>query len=363
MENIGILKINEMAEKTPGCIRFDKGSAKFPFPGEFLASLSGLKDDFQGKYFHYPKTGGEIFLKEEIVEFEKGNGRELSIENICVTHGGMSGIFAFLTLYAKPGDEILTNVRSFEGFGSIISQFGIKQIRVDFTSIESVSSAISKKTKAIFYNSPENPTGKVYSKVELADLLQIARKNDLFFVSDEVMSRVTYGGQIWQGPDVSDKHIIISSFSKMFFIPGSRLGWIAASKEIAENFANYFSVSSIGVNLFSQYFLARVLKTTNFEKLLKERMLVLEGRKRLMGSTLDKFGVAYFQHPQGGMNYYVDLRKNSISQCQKLLAEASIALIPGALFEGRETTFARMGFGAVDDSEITRGVELLARNI
>ena len=363
MENIGILKINELAEKTPSCIRFDKGSAKFPFPEEFLPSFSDLQREIQGKYFHYPKTGGEDLLKEEILKLEKRNGRELSLDNICVTHGGMSGIFAFLNLYAKPGDEVLTNLRSFEGFGSVITQLGIKQVRVDFENMAEVTSAVTARTKAIFFNSPENPTGKVYTKSVLMGLLKIARENDFYFVSDEVMSRIIYDGITWEGPDISAKQIAISSFSKMFFIPGSRVGWVSASKEVAENFANYFSVLSIGVNLFSQYLLALVLKNINYDHFLAKKMSVLVSRRNLMGSLFNKFGLSYFQVPEGGMNYYVDLKKDSNSQCRKLLTEANIALIPGELFEGRETTFARVGFGAVSDSEIIRGVELLARNI
>lgn len=92
-----ILEINEKAEKL-NCIRFDKGSANFPFPKESLPIFKETLREIKGKYFHYPSRKGEKALREEIAILEENNKRKISAENIIITHGGMYGLtYKFLT--------------------------------------------------------------------------------------------------------------------------------------------------------------------------------------------------------------------------------------------------------------------------
>lgn len=362
MDNIGILKINELAEKIPGIIRFDKGSGKFPFPSEFIPSFDSVKKSLRGKYFHYPQTGGERSLRESLAKWEGRNGRKLKTEDITITAGGMSGLFTFLALLSKPGDEIITSRFAFEGFTNLADYFRLKQRRVDLADIKAVERAITRRSLAVIFNSPENPTGRVYSAEETGNLVELTRRKKVWFLSDEVMNQAIYPGKRWAGPSLREKHVVVvNSFSKMWFLSGIRVGWVGCTnRKISDALANLLSIQSIGVSLPGQLLMDMILKNVDFDTFFQKRLTVLERRRKLMETELNRSGLNYLQKVDGGMNYYVDLKTDSSRIATKLIKEAKIALIPGHPFEGKSTQFARLGFGAVGENEIKRGINSLS---
>lgn len=363
MQDLEILKINEMAEKIPNCIRFDKGSAKFPFPEEFIPFVEKIKKEVRGKYFHYPRKGGEEKLKEQIVQLELKNNRQLSSKDVAVTHGGMSGLFNAFNLLVKPGNEVITNNYCFEGFSALIERFKAEHIRVNLSKAKELEKAISAKSKIIILNSPENPTGKIYSQEEINNIIELAEKRNLWLLSDEVLNQFVYNGNIWQGPSLKNERvIIINSFSKSYFIPGIRVGWIAAKNgRFIKEFNNSIEAQSVGVNLLSQLLMAEIIENVNYEKFLEKRLDVLSKRKNLFEKLLKKNNIVYLHKIEGGMNFYVDLKQDTQKFASKLLPEFSVAIIPGYAFEGKPSTFARLGFGAVSEEEISRGIEAIQR--
>jgi aspartate aminotransferase len=362
MQNIGILKINEEADKIPGCIRFDKGSAKFPFPEEFLPLIEEVKKEIKGKYFHYPKTGGEENLKKEIVKFEAENGRQISAKDVVVTHGGMSGLFSAFYLLSRPGDEVITNLYCFEGFSLLIEHFKLIQKRVNLSKIEEVEKAITPKTKIVILNTPENPTGKVYSQDEVENIVKLTKKKKLWIFSDEVMNRIVYKRNQWFGPSLKqDNVIVINSFSKMWFVPGIRVGWIATkNKRLVEELSNFFSLQSLGVNLFGQLLMAKILAKIDFKKFLRGKIEILEKRKKVFEKVLKENRIDTLCDVEGGMNFYLNLRQDTQKLALKLLKEFKMAIIPGYFFEGKISNYARLGFGAVSEEEILKGIELIS---
>jgi len=362
MKDLNILKINEKAEMTSGCIRFDKGSSKFPFPEEFLPFIDKVKKEISGRYFHYPKTGGEIDLKKEIIKLEKRNNRLLNLDNVTITHGGMSGLFTFFSCVCFPGDEVITNSSSFEGFSTICDYFKLNQKRASFNDIKQVEKIITKKTKVIIINSPENPTGKVYRKKQIDKLVELAVSKKIFLLSDEVMNKIIYENITWYGPSIKNKNVVvINSFSKTWFIPGIRLGWMATTdNKLTEKFNNSLVSQSIGVSLFSQLLMINICKKINYQSFLKKRLKILTKRKKLVKEYLKKYKVDYLQDIEGGMNYYINLKQDSSQLIPKIFSKDKIALIPGYLFEGKESTHARLGFGAVNEEEIKKGIKKIA---
>lgn len=361
MKGIKILALNELAEKSEGCIRFDKGSAKFPFPEEFLPHIDRVKKELTNHYFHYPKIGGEEGLKKQIVRLEQKNGRKMLPENIVVTHGGMSGLFTFFSAVTKPGDEVVTNIYSFEGFSTVIDYFRLKQKRVDLSNISKVKKAISKKTRAIIFNSPENPTGKVYSQKEVENFVRLANQAKIFFLSDEVMNKIIYEGTAWHGPTLKTKYeVAVNSFSKSWFIPGIRLGWLATKNEkLVQSLANSLVSQSIGVSLFSQLFLTSVCENINYSSFLKKRLAILERRRGLVKKYLVENNIEYLSEVAGGTNFYINLKEDTTQLAYRLINKYKVAVIPGVLFEGKKSTWARLGFGAVDEKNIKGGLSLI----
>jgi len=358
---ISISKINKEAEKL-NCIRFDKGSANFPFPREFLPIFRDVLKEIKGKYFHYPERRGEKVLREEIAIFEEKKGRKILPENIVITHGGMSGLFCVFSLLCKKGDEIITNRYCFEGFSVLAKYFGLKQKRVNLSNLKEVEKAINSKTKILVFNSPENPTGKVYSREEVENLVSIAKKKKIWFLSDEVMREIIYEGK-WFGPSLDyERTIVVNSFSKCWFVSGIRVGWVGSkNKRILEEISKLLDLQSIGVNLFGQILMAKILKEIDYEDFLKKRLKILSKRKKFFEQCLKKANLKHFP-VEGGMNFYIDLKRDS-EKLLKVFLKKKIAFIPGKFFEGKNSTFARFGFGAVKIEEIKKGIEIVKKLI
>lgn len=365
MQNLGIIKINEQADQIPGCIRFDKGSSKFSFPEAFLPYIDRIKGKIKGKYFQYPSTGGEPILKEHITKIESKNHRFISPHNIIITHGGMSGLFTIFAVLTKPTDEVITNNYCFEGFSALSEHFNLSQKRVDISSSQEVEKAITSRTKIILLNSPENPTGKVYSKTEIDNLVNIAEKYNIWLIADEVMHRIIYQNNTWYSSSLEgNKAIVVNSFSKSWFIPGIRVGWIVTKDlELAQKCSYMLSIQSDGVNLFGQLFMSELLADFDYEAFLKGKLEVLYERKNLFEDTLKCCNISYFHEVQGGMNFYINLKKDSKIIAKKLLNNFGVAIIPGCMFEGKDSSYARVGFGAVNKEDIVKGIEIIASTV
>lgn len=365
MQDFQVLKINKRAGEIKGCIRFDKGSAMFVFPKEFIPCIDKVKRKMLNQYFRYADSGGELNLRKEIVKLEALKERKFSAEDIVITHGGMSGLFLIFQASTKPGDEVITNDYCFEGFSGLIKTFGLVHRRADYSDINSVAKVINKRTRILILNSPENPTGKIYTKEEIDGLLKITKQNNIILISDEVMDKIIYKGNSWFGPKVQANNVVIvNSFSKTAFIPGIRVGWVASrNKNIVETCRGLIDNQSVGVNLFGQILMAEVLQSGVYHKVIKEKLAILDKRRSFFEKLLREKNISFLQAPSGGMNFYVDLGKDTKKLADKLL-KFGVAIIPGYAFEkNTKSNYARLGFGAVTEKEIKKGIEIICKFI
>ena len=126
-------------------------------------------------------------------------------------------------------------------------------------------------------------------------------------------------------------------------------------------FNSFLSIQSVGVNLFGQLLMCQVLENINYQSFLEKRMKVLNERKALVKKLLNEACINCLHEVQGGMNFYVDLKQDSTKYVSKLLTKHKIAFIPGYLFEGKPSNYARMGFGAAGKEEIMKGIKVLSQ--
>lgn len=359
-----ILQINQRAEKIKNCIRFDKGSANFPFPKEFLFFFKKASQIIKNKYFSYPSPQGDEELRELIAFFENKRNQRKNVkkDDVVITSGGMSGLFGVFSVLFKKGEEVLLNKYSFEGFSLLVKYFSLKEKRVDFSKIEECK--ISKKTKALVFNSPENPTGKVYSKNEVKKILNFCEKNNLYLISDEVMNQIVYDEKTFFGPPPKENVFIINSFSKAWFLPGLRLGWIIVkNKKFKEKLINFFALQSIGISLLSQIFMREILKKIDYEKFIKKYLKILERRRNIIQNFFLKEKISFLHKVEGGMVFYIETKKDADQVSKVLFQKYKTAVVPGKAFEGKKSTCIRVGFGSVKKEEIMKGLENIKKVI
>lgn len=351
---IKILRINELAANS-GSLRFDKGSPSPALFAKKMIDYPALFGDFPRLANYYPDKQGLNSFRQTIKKIEKNvNGRSFEENQLSITNGSISAIFMLLGVICKPGDKVLLNKIAFEGFSSIITMLNLTEVRVDFSDHEALAQSIkTSKAKVLIFNTPENPSGKIYSAIELKGIAAITNKAGITVISDEVNNQNVYSGFKYVAPNhYFDPALLISvnSVSKNYYLPGLRVGWIVAPVKINLLFQKAIQVSQVAVTPVIQLLADHVIN--NFQKEISEFRITLEQKKELMSEVLDSLGFKYLSPVGGGAVYFVDSGTDGEKLSAKLITEANIAVVPGAYFGEDWRNYLRIGFGAVSPDEI-----------
>jgi len=227
-----------------GMINLGAGDPDFDQP-EFINKA--VYDAMVAGQTHYSFTGEPDF-KEAIAKYYKKYGVDVDPKTqVLITSGGSQAIFEAFGAILDPGDELIVFDPAYTGYNTPIAYFGAKMVRArqykdkdgyfrpDFATLEA---AITDKTKAILFCTPDNPTGTVWTKDELKKLAEIAVKHDIVVISDEIYTEFIWGGKkhetIIDLPGMWERTIVLMSFSKTFAWTGCRAGYIIAGPEMAK---------------------------------------------------------------------------------------------------------------------------------
>ncbi len=225
-----------------GMINLGAGDPDFDQP-EFINKA--VYEAMKAGETHYSFTGEPDF-KEAIAKYYKKYGVDIDPKTqVLITSGGSQAIFQAFAAILNPGDELLVLDPAYTGYSAPIAYFGAKMTRAkqtldkngifrpDFANIEA---AITPKTKAILFCTPDNPTGTVWSKDELNKLAEICVKHDILAISDEIYTEFIWGGKkhntIIDLPGMWERTIVLMSFSKTFAWTGCRAGYIISGPEL-----------------------------------------------------------------------------------------------------------------------------------
>lgn len=334
----GIGKIVEMANKSnDDLIRLEIGDTDFEPPKELLKSL--VRQYCCGKT-HYSRFKGEEELIGAICECLKEEGYKVEKENLVITSGGSMGLFITMKTLINEDDEILILEPAWPHFKEICKMAGGKAICVQLNPQDNFSinkniieKHITKKTKAILINQPNNPTGRIYESKEIEIILDIIKAYNLFLICDEEYQVFQYNREIKQIADKDEKIITIRSFSKTLAVPGLRLGYIIANEKIIDNITKV----SIYTNMYSssliQCSVAEILSITDsFVFGMKKEY---EERMELLCEELEKIPNVNIRKPDGGMYVWADFSMYSSNDeeiAKFLMKNAKVVMVPGSYF-------------------------------
>lgn len=214
--------------------------------------MRNVYQNFDQKVLAYGPSQGLEFYRENLVKYYKRNGIELTKDEIIVTTAGSEACFFALLSVCDPGDEVIIPEPFYTNYNGFATWAGAKIVPLT-TKVEKgfalpeksdIEKLVSSKTKAIMLCNPGNPTGAVYSKEELEMVADIAIKNDLFVISDEVYREFVYDGaehtSILDLPQIKDQAIMVDSISKRYSACGARIGCIAAhNKELLSSLLKF----------------------------------------------------------------------------------------------------------------------------
>ncbi|MEM3566572.1 MAG: pyridoxal phosphate-dependent aminotransferase [Candidatus Bathyarchaeia archaeon] len=308
-------------------------------------------------YTHYVPAAGIPELREAIAEYiSKTRKIPVDPEEVVVTPGAKPIMFFAILACVERGEEVLYPNPGFPIYESMINFVGAKPVPIplkeenDFRlDHEYVKAKITKKTKMIILNSPENPTGGVLTREDLKVIADcIADRDDVIVLSDEIYSRIIYEGNhesIASLPGMREKTIILDGFSKTYAMTGWRLGYGVMRKDLAEKITQLMINSNSCTCAFVQMAGVEALKgpQDSVEKMVtefrKRREVIVSGLNNINGITCKK--------PKGAFYVFPNIKgtgKKSKELSDYLLNEAGVAVLPGTSFGKYGEGYLRISF-------------------
>jgi aspartate/methionine/tyrosine aminotransferase len=308
-------------------------------------------------YTHYGPSAGLPEFREAIAQYvSKTRGVKAEADEVVVTPGAKPIMFFSIFALVNPGDEVLYPNPGFPIYESLINFVEAKAVPIplleknDFRlDPEYVKKNITKKTKLIILNYPENPTGGILTKDDLKIIADcISNRDDVFVLADEIYSRIIYEGKhdsIASLPGMKDKTILLDGFSKTYAMTGWRLGYGVMRKDLAQKVAQLMTNSNSCTSSFTQIAGIEALKgpQTEPERMVaefkKRREVIVDGLNNIKGITCKK--------PRGAFYVFPNINGTGMD-CRKLgdhlLYNAGVAVLPGTSFGKFGEGYLRLSF-------------------
>ena len=329
---------------------FGEGDIAAPaFIGEAMAQA--VRD---GHVF-YTYQNGIPRLCEALSTYLSGLGaRPVAADQISVTSGGMHAIQIALELILKPGDSIVVIDPVWPNVAGASRVIGAEVRPVSMRLGETgwtldpaeVEAAVDGTTRAVFFASPNNPTGAVLSAETQAELLEICRRHGLWLLADEVYQRLTFGKNaepsLTEMSEPEERVIIFNSFSKNWAMTGFRLGWMVHPPSLARHIAMAVQYSTSGTPAFIQHAAVAALEQGEpFVAFIRD--YCAKGMAAACEVLEQVPRVRFGPRPTAGMYVFftVDGMNDSRAACRDILAATRVGLAPGALFGAHSEGFLR----------------------
>jgi aspartate aminotransferase len=308
----------------------------------------------------YTPAAGIMELREAIAEkLRRENGLDYTAEEIVVNNGAKHSLFNTFMILLDPGDEVIIQAPYWVSYPEMAKIAGGTPVIVKTDAStgfeltpDMIERALTQKTKAINLNNPSNPTGVIYSREKLEAIAQIAVRNNLIIISDEIYERLAYDGKevvcmATLGPQVRERTITVNGFSKAFAMTGWRLGYTASPKPFAKAMTELQSHSTSGPSSITQKAaLAGLRGDQSFlagmrDEFDRRRRFAVERMRSIPGFELEVVpsGAFYvFPNITRLLGQVIGGRKVETTDdlCLALLDAARVALVPGSSFGSPE---------------------------
>jgi aminotransferase len=337
----GIRKFFDLVNEMKDAISLSIGEPDFVTPWNIREA--GIYSLEKGRT-HYSPNAGFMELREEISKYVE---RKYSIEynpkdQIIVTVGGSEAIDIALRSLVGPGDEVIIPEPSFVAYKPCTIFAGATPVTIDLKmedqfklTPELLERAITDKTKVLFLTFPNNPTGAIMTRDDLAKIVDVIKKRDIIVISDEIYSELTYEGQhvsIASFPEMKERTLLIKGFSKAFAMTGWRLGYACGHPDLIGAMYKVHQYGIMSSPTTAQYAAIEALR--NGEDDVRFMVREYNRRRRVMIDGFRKAGLDCFE-PKGAFYVFPSIKSTGMSSdefCERLLLEEKVAVIPGTAF-------------------------------
>ena len=331
----GIRRFTNLAHQTPGCTMLTIGEPDFDTPAPIRAAACAALD---AGMTHYPPNTGSPALRQAVSDFEaRTAGLHYGPEEIIMTSGATEAIYLAMQGVLNPGDEVIVPLPAFSLYESIARLCGAKLVYLDTAADgfqitrENLAAHMSRRTKLLVLNSPNNPTGCIYTDETLENIRRAVAGKPMFVLCDDVYSRLTYAPcpQLSQCPDLRSQLLVVQSFSKPWAMTGWRLGYLMCDAPIAQRLALLHAAVVVSVASYAQPACIEALQTD-----VSELLHTYRARRDYVCARLEAMGLP-FSRPEGAFYVFPSIARYGLSSeefCTRMIQQGKLAAVPGTCF-------------------------------
>ncbi len=365
-----LARANELERQGRSIIHLEIGEPDFDTPAPIVnAGIDWLRKGAT----HYPPSPGVVELREAIAR-HLSSTRNVDVDPKCVivSPGAKMMIFTIIHSLIDPGDEVIYPVPAYPAYEAAILMAGgtpvpvtlqeSREFRFDLAEVEQ---RITPRTKMIITNSPQNPTGGVLTIDDLKGLGDLARRNDLFIMSDEIYAEICYGqkpASMLDVPNLSDRLIFIHGFSKTYAMTGWRLGYGVVPKDIFPAVSLFINNSVSSTATFTQRAAVEAF-TPQTDEVVARMVEEFQKRRDVFVDGLNSIPGIRCLRPHGAFYLFPNisaLGKPSKEVADRLLNEGGVSALPGTAFGAQGEGYLRFSF-ANSLSNIEQAIERIRK--
>lgn len=346
-------KAKKLKAEGVSIIGFGAGEPDFNTP-EYITNAA--KHALDIGFTKYTPAAGMPELKEAICKkFLKDNGLSYEPSQIVVSTGAKSSLFHAICAMVDEGDEVILPSPYWLTYPELVKLAGGKTVFIKTTAndgykmtAEQFSEAITERTKLLILNSPNNPTGAVYSKEELLAIAKICEEKGVYVISDEIYEKLVYGGEKHYSiaalsPYMKEHTVVVNGMSKSYSMTGWRIGYLAAPKEIAKAVSSMQSHTTSNACSIAQYASVTALESEESDKFIEKMQETFDERRKYMVKTLQSTEGIILSEPKGAFYVFADVSAfygksfqgekvtGSLSFAE-LALKKGVAVVPGIAF-------------------------------
>lgn len=353
----GIRRFFELASSIRDCISLGVGEPDFVTPWEIRDAA--IKSVQAGKT-QYTSNAGLLSLREEIAGYlsARFNAVYEPSSEIIVTIGASEAIDLALRTLVRPGDEVLIPSPSYVSYAPNAAITGGVAVAVETSAKngfaltpELLEKAITPRSKALILPYPNNPTGAIMTRAQLEKIAEVAERNDLFVISDEIYAELTYGqkhASFAAIPGMKKRTILINGFSKAFAMTGWRLGYFCAPEAVVKAAYKIHQYTIMCAPTASQVAGEAALRSGREDeyRAVTEMRESYDVRRRYLVAKFNEIGLSTFE-PKGAFYVFPSVKSTGLTGdefAERLLKEQRVAVVPGSAFGDSGKYFVRCSY-------------------
>ena len=353
MPSSGIRKFFDILDSMTDVTALTVGQPDFVTPWKIREA--GIESLETGKTY-YTSNAGTLELRREISNYmnRRFDLRYDPAKEVVVTVGGSEAIDVAMRTLLQPGDEVIIPTPCFVCYEPLCKMTGAVPVIVETRNEdrfkltpELLESAITEKTKMLVLAYPNNPTGAIMDEEDLEKIARILREKQIIVLSDEIYAELTYGRRhvsIASLPDMWERTVVVSGFSKAYAMTGWRLGYICAPAPLARQMLKIHQYAIMCAPTTAQ--LAAITALRDCDEDVAAMTAEYDRRRRLIYNGLRDIGIESFE-PEGAFYIYPNIGKFGLTSeafCEKLLYKHKCAIVPGIAFGAAGEGFARISY-------------------